>query len=612
MLRGIRSTAKYVWIVVFIAFVGGFLLFETSGLLGSDAISPATVVATVNGRDIVYVEWAQRLETMNLQQSQSMGRSLSGDELRLLEDRLLDEMILEILLDAEFRRRGITVTDEEILRTAEVMPHPEIVNLPELQTDGRFDPEKYLRYLSSPTTKAQGVLHFLEQYYRSEIPRLKLFEQLVAGNYVTDYETWESFRNQNDSAQVSFVAITPDAASDTVRESVSESEIRQYYENHRDSFSQIGRALVSLLRIPIIITAADTASARDLIATLRSEIVAGDDSAFQNVARRESNDTRTAPDGGTLPRAVKGQTFGAAFDSAAFALRPGQVSQPVLSPLGFHLVQLIERAADTAQFRHLLIEIRQSDSVTVVMDRRADSLTAIASNATDPAVFDSAAAMLRLTPSQQLVFEGQPLSVEGRSVPGVTAWAFSGALVGESSNLLDAPNGFYLARLDSVTYSGTQPLADVRDEIDARITRERQLERLRPRAAQLAARAVASDMETAAREGGLSVEKTQAFTRVTFVPGIGRQNRAIGAAFILPVGAISEPIATEDAIFVLRVDRRVTADREAWVTLRPMLRQQMTQEEQQEKVQTFLAGLRQKAKIVDKRRELAQMGRTAG
>ena len=56
-----RTTAKWIWLFLFAAFVGVFLFADTSGLIGGAAITPTTAVAEVNGRDILYTEWQQRV-----------------------------------------------------------------------------------------------------------------------------------------------------------------------------------------------------------------------------------------------------------------------------------------------------------------------------------------------------------------------------------------------------------------------------------------------------------------------------------------------------------------------------------------------------------------------
>jgi peptidyl-prolyl cis-trans isomerase D len=52
-----RASAKYIWIIIVVLFVGGFLLAQTSGLLGRAPVTSTTAVATVNGEDILATTW---------------------------------------------------------------------------------------------------------------------------------------------------------------------------------------------------------------------------------------------------------------------------------------------------------------------------------------------------------------------------------------------------------------------------------------------------------------------------------------------------------------------------------------------------------------------------
>ncbi|HET7450715.1 MAG TPA: peptidylprolyl isomerase, partial [Gaiellaceae bacterium] len=111
-------------------------------------------------------------------------------------------------------------------------------------------------------------------------------------------------------------------------------------------------------------------------------------------------------------------------------------------------------------------------------------------------------------------------------------------------------------------------------------------------------------LEQAAQANGLSVEKTPAFSRTSTVPGLGNLNEAIGAAFGLPVGAVSAPVKAVNGVFVIRVDRRVNADSAAFVAQKAAEREQILQTLRQQRVRDYLEGLRKTAKISDHRKEL--------
>ena len=600
MLQSMRSRAKYVWFIIFGFFVVGFLLLDTSGLLGGDAVTPNTVVAEVNGRDILYTTWAARVQTISQAESQQQGRALTLDEIDRIQDRAFDELVSEVLLEQEYRKRGITVSNQELAAAAMMMPPPGLMQNPELQTEGRFDPVKYERFLRSPVAKSSGLLLQLESYYRQEIPRQKLFEQIAADVYLTDARMWDLWQDVQDSAQVSFVALTPDVVPESAV-AVSEREIETYFQANKATLERTGRAVVSVLTIPRVITAADSAAVRARAVELRNEIISG--TRFEEVATRESADTISAAEGGSLGRGARGR-FVEDFERAAFALRPGEVSQPVLTQFGYHLIKVDERKGDTLALRHILLRIEQTDSSATLTDRRADELDGMTAGATNPSQFDSAGARLGLTPLKATVTEGEPLVVANAYIPSVSAWAFNGAKPGETSELFDAPDGYYIARLDSLTPGGPRALEDVRDEIRTRLVRTKKVQTLLPAARTLATRAAATTLETAAAEQKLEVSRTGLFNRIDFVPGIGQGNEAVGAAFALSAGAVSAPVATEDAVFVIRVDRRINASREKWEIQKQTQRNLLTRSLREERVRTYLEDLRASAKIEDHRREI--------
>ena len=600
MLQQMRSAAKWVWIALFVAFVGGFLLVDTSGLLGRTGVTPTTAVAEVNGEDILYTTLQSATQSLAQQREQQLGRSLTLDERQRVEQEAFDQLVNDILLQQEYQRRGIRVTDEEIVQAARYSPPPALMQAPELQTEGRFDPEKYRRYLTSPAARQQGLLQMLEGYYREEIPRQKLLEQVTSDVYLTDSRLWQIYRDANDSAQVSYVAFRADGIADSAVQ-VSDAEIRAYFDRHKQNLVRPGRAVVSLVSIPRTVSAADSAAVRDRIMRLRAEIAGG--AKFEEVVQRESVDSSSIPNGGLYPLGPRGR-FVKEFEDAAFALQPGQMSGPVLTQFGYHLLRTEQKKGDSVAVRHILLRVGQSDSAAARTDRKADSLATIAASAEDRARFDSAARTLKLPVVRLTAVEGEPLMMGGRYVPSVSAWAFGGARAGESSELFDDENGYYLARLDSLAPGGEPRLEQVRDEIRQILAVGKKLDRLQPQAAQFAQQASASGLEAAASAKGIQVQQTPMFTRIEQVPGLGQQNQAIGAAFSLPVGQVSAPVRTPSALFVMRVDRRMNADSAAWAAGKASQRAVMLNALRRQRVSEYMAGLRRAAKIEDRRREL--------
>jgi peptidyl-prolyl cis-trans isomerase D len=354
--------------------------------------------------------------------------------------------------------------------------------------------------------------------------------------------------------------------------------------------------------IPKTLTAADTAAARAKAEGLREEIVKG--AKFEDVAKRESADTMSGQAGGDLGKRTKG-FFVSEFEKAAYALPIGEVSQPVQTPFGFHLIRVDSKKGDTISVRHILVNIQMADTAAARIDKEADALANAAGSTEQGAKLDTAARKLNLPISRVQVFEDEPAVSNGRPIPSVSAWAFGGAKRGETSELFDDENGYYLARLDSILPGGEPKFENVKDMVRARVAAEQQIEKLMPQAQQLSTAAASTSLETAAQQAGKKVEQTQLFTRSSLVPGLGQFTEPIGAAFALPVAAVSQPIKSPTGVFVIRVDKRVLSDSAAWAAQKQAQRQQrLMQLRQQQLPQMFLQDLRKAAKIDDRRKQI--------
>ena len=595
-----RSAAKWIWIFIVACFVGGFLFVQTSGLLGRDRITTSSIVASVNGTDIPYLTWVNVSNAMAQQREQQMGRGLNGDERRAVENQAFDQLVTDILLQQEYRKRGIRVSDEEIIQHARTNPPAALLSDPTLQTDGRFDIEKYQRLLNSPQARQQGMLVQLENYYRNEIPRLKLEAQILSDVYVSDAKLWSAYRDEHDSSQVSFASFDAQTIPDSVA-TVTDTDVRRYYDSNTERFDRRGRAIVSLLVIPRTVTAADSQAARAHADSVRAEIVGG--AKFEDVAARESQDQYSATAGGAMGMRGKGG-LEPTLEKAAFALKEGEVSQPVLAPDGYHILRVDTKKGDSVNVRHILLPVTQTDSNATQTDRRADALARIAASATEPQRFDSAAKTLGLKAESVQVFEGQPLFTGFGMASGVSAWAFGGVHRGEVSDMFDTEEAYFLARLDSIVEGGKAPFEDVSADIRRLLQKRKKTELMATQAKSFAERAKATSLEAAGKERDFTITKSNMFGRSTFVPGMGRLNSAIGAAFSLPVGAISEPIATDDGVFVIRVDRRVEASKDAFEAQKVIQRANAMRVLQEARIREFMDGLREKADIKDKRKQL--------
>ena len=147
----------------------------------------------------------------------------------------------------------------------------------------------------------------------------------------------------------------------------------------------------------------------------------------------------------------------------------------------------------------------------------------------------------------------------------MSAWAFGGAKVGETSELFDDDNGYYLARLDIASARRRAEVREceghVRDTLSRR-ARGRQRDAAGAEAVRRRRRAARSRLRPRRRERRSSRARSSRARRM--VPGLGQFNEAIGAAFALPTGAVSQPVRTETASTSSASTSRIVADSAAW------------------------------------------------
>lgn len=123
-----------------------------------------------------------------------------------------------------------------------------------------------------------------------------------------------------------------------------EREARKTYEITAQNVGPEGQfqAAHILIRLPQQASAAEQARAKQRIDSLYAVLKGGAD--FAEVAKKHSEDPGSARDGGMLPWLIKGQLL-KEFEVVALAMQPGELSQPVLSPVGYHIIYMNDRKA---------------------------------------------------------------------------------------------------------------------------------------------------------------------------------------------------------------------------------------------------------------------------
>lgn len=598
MLRSMRRNTKIIMLIVATAFVG-LMVFEWGmDISGQSNPQFSGDVGQVNGTTIDYQTWTAAYRNLTDQARQQKGSALDDRELDLIEQQTWNQLVNDILIGQEIQRQRVHVTDDEIRLAFQTSPPPWLRNNPLFQTGGEFDFDKYRAFFGGPAADP-GLLKQIEDYYRDVLPRVRLYELIASGIYVPDSELWNIYRDRNEKVTARYVVIDPEARVPDSEVSLTEQDMRRYYGDKRDEFQQPATAEVMLVDLSRAPEPEDSAATLNRAEQLRQEILSGAD--FAQLATEHSADRASAASGGDLGWFGRGDMT-PQFEQAAFSLEVGQVSEPVLTAFGYHLIKVTEKEPDRVHASHILFPIELRGASEEKLLAKVDRLERVALREGLEAAVDS----LGLASRRVVLTAGSDF------VPGMGAfgpaqqWAFhDSTTVGGLSPVYETTEGFYVFELLERRPEQLLPFAEAEAAIRRRLVREKKLETARWQAEDWA-KELRQDgsLDDLAAEYDLHIETTTEFTRVDFVPGLGQANAVIGTAFGLSVGEVAGPVEVQGQLYFIEVIERVVVDREAFQAQKENLRAQLTSQRRQFAVEEWLRDLRERSDIKDWRRQL--------
>ncbi len=140
---------------------------------------------------------------------------------------------------------------------------------------------------------------------------------------------------------------------------VSEEELKKYYEAHKSQFveKEKVKARHILIKVPSNANKKEWEAAKKKALEIRQKLLKGED--FATLAKRYSDDPGSKNRGGELGYFQKGQMV-PEFEKAAFSLKKGEISKPVKTTFGYHIIQVQDRTkAKEKSFDQVKQEIRQ-------------------------------------------------------------------------------------------------------------------------------------------------------------------------------------------------------------------------------------------------------------
>ncbi len=621
----LRKKTKIIMIIVAAAFLVGFIFLQLGVGTGSrtNRQTVATNIGEINGVEISYNDFYD-LQNNMAQQLKNQGKDdLSQEDYDRIEEQTWDQLVFQILIQQEIKRRGITVSDEEVRDYLLNNPPDFIRSNENFQVDGKFSQEQYEAILNAPENRQFAAN--LESWVRQTLPQIKLSKQITEGIHFSDSALLQEYKEREEKVKVGYVFFDPSSlegedesqAKDGGEELLPREnnpyqptlkEIRSYYDAHKKEFSDPERAVLQYIKLSVNPTSKDTTEARKKALALAERSRKGED--FSGLAKEYSDDVATADKGGDLGYIKKGEML-PALEKAAFSMKTGETSDPILTPRGWHILRVEDRRGrdnnKEVQVRHILIPIRTSlatrDSIYGIV---RNILGDIRDNQSD---FEAVTALQQVPVKTTNPFTKNDFLPElGPISREASSFAFSQD-VGAVSQSITRMGQVFVLRISRKIPERIRPLEEVQGNIEDLLSREKKMAVLIEKASKLLSEAKEyGSLKAAAASEGDKYHEPPPFTLRDRVPGVGQDNTFIGYAHGLPVGTIGGPVRTDRGCYLIEVLERKGVDMAEFEKAKEDLRKELVNRAKSTAFERWYTSLLQEAKIEDNRLLLGYSG----
>ena len=501
MLQDIRENSQGTIAKIIIG-----LLIVSLSIWGMDAniggFSGEPEVATVNGEDITEREF---LRVVQLESQRRLSRMETPDPSLLNEDQIrgdvLQSLIQQKVLTQDANEQGLALSDADIDAL--------ITQMPQFQVNGVFNRD---RFVAGVRNMGMGVTEFRETMRKQYVIN-QIRTGIAQSGLSASQNAAHLLAIQNQTRDFRIVTLPESAVSDQVI--VTEEEIAGYYEANAEDFQlpELVNARYIVLSLEALaesievtdqelqsyyqerasdlareerkashILIEDGADAEAAMQAIQERLVAGE--SFSDLAEEYSTDTISAEQGGDLGYAGRG-VYDPAFEDALFALEDGEVSEPVSTSFGVHLIKVTDiRRSAVPPLAELEGQLRRELARSRANERFAEVRTNLADQAYSEDNLDVPAERLGLE-----VRSKEGITRDGGEPPfdhaGLVRQLFSEDVLDDGFNteLIDVgDNMSVVARVGEYFESRQHPLEDVAPEIRAQLTRQKTEAALRERA----------------------------------------------------------------------------------------------------------------------------------
>lgn len=369
MLDNLRKKQKLIIYIVAAAFIltgAGTTIFGLKeGLFGR-----GNYLAKINGVKVSPQEFQAKIEEV-VERYRSQGQEIDDNTRRYLQNTAWEELVSETLWKQQLKKNRIKVSENEILTEIQNNPPQELMSNPQLQTNGKFDRKKYIDALKNDV----NFYAIVENYMREYLPRKKLQDKIKSDAKITMDSLKVEYIKETNSITGQALWFDFNKSEEVI---VTDAEIKSYYDKNKDTEFKKGPASrIKYLAFEVKPSEDDYNLVKNDIDLVYNRLMKGE--IFEELAMTLSEDPGSGKNGGSLGVFGKGQMV-PEFEKAAFALKVNEISKPIRTDYGWHIIRCDSIATGPEpkiKASHILMMVKASDATQIGLENKAERARAL-------------------------------------------------------------------------------------------------------------------------------------------------------------------------------------------------------------------------------------------
>jgi peptidyl-prolyl cis-trans isomerase D len=337
VMNKMRDKMALIMIVLIVAFLGTIVFdwgMNYLGIQGGEKI----VFAKINGVEISNKDYETLLQRQVDQiREQNKGKDIDDATYQQTKEQVWNYLVQQTLKEQEMQRLGIKVSDEEILDWVYNQPEtlPDWLRNNFIDSAGIFHPEALQGAIQEPQNKAKWVE--IEQYLKKILLDQKLNTQITSSVFIPEEDVLQKYKDDNIKANFSYLLVDLSSLTDTNLYTVSDQEMRKYYDEHKDEFKQEEAAKFKYVVFNDQPNADDSLSVKRLLEVNIKEMKNSEveDSSLIKLV----NDISSTPFNNEFQKA---NTLGKEALQFLFDAKPNDVSSLIIDQDGYKIIKLLD------------------------------------------------------------------------------------------------------------------------------------------------------------------------------------------------------------------------------------------------------------------------------